>query len=293
MIAYIILIAAVIAAVVSIYVIYKMPATVAGPASIVKPESPESPESRGSPFDASGDLLFNQDISPPYATDDIQSVDDYEFNMVFQNEGDRGLTKSTRDLLMSQYPMDWTTQPPSSSHFQEGLANYKEGFANAAVITPSSNPFMSIDGDMKPPVYTDEKDILATYVPKKPNELTTYDAADAKEIVDRIYGAKGLDVDLKKTGDNTYTIMGTRKKNAPVVYDDEVDASGSHAAASSQPVASAGETLIVPATVENYKTPDPFFTVNSKTRMGKWDYSSWTPGLERMFAPTEPQTNWY
>ena len=152
MIAYIILIAAVIAAVVSIYVIYKMPATVAGPASIVKPESPESPESRGSPFDASGDLLFNQDISPPYATDDIQSVDDYEFNMVFQNEGDRGVTKSTRDLLMSQYPMDWTTQPPSSSHFQEGLANYKEGFANAAVITPSSNPFMSIDGDMKPPV---------------------------------------------------------------------------------------------------------------------------------------------
>ena len=292
MIAYIILIAAVIAAVVSIYVIYKMPATVAGPASIVKPESPESPESRGSPFDASGDLLFNQDISPPYATDDIQSVDDYEFNMVFQNEGDRGLTKSTRDLLMSQYPMDWTTQPPSSSHFQEGLANYKEGFANAAVITPSSNPFMSIDGDMKPPVYTDEKDILATYVPKKPNELTTYDAADAKEIVDRIYGAKGLDVDLKKTGDNTYTIMGTRKKNAPVVYDDEVDASGSHAAASSQPVASAGETLVT-ANVENYKTPDPFFTVNSKTRMGKWDYSSWTPGLERMFAPTEPQTNWY
>ena len=123
--------------------------------------------------------------------------------------------------------------------------------------------------------------------------MTTYDAADAKEIVDRIYGAKGLDVDLKKTGDNTYTIMGTRKKNAPVVYDDELDASGSHAAASSQPVASAGETLIVPATVENYKTPDPFFTVNSKTRMGKWDYSSWTPGLERMFAPTEPQTNWY
>ena len=293
MIAYIILIAAVIAAVVSIYVIYKMPATVAGPASIVKPESPESPESRGSPFDASGDLLFNQDISPPYATDDIQSVDDYEFNMVFQNEGDRGVTKSTRDLLMSQYPMDWTTQPPSSSHFQEGLANYKEGFANAAVITPSSNPFMSIDGDMKPPVYKDEKDILATYVPKKPNELTTYDAADAKEIVDRIYGAKGLVADFKKTGDNTYTIMGTRKKNAPVVYDDEVDASGSHAAASSQPVASAGETLIVPATVENYKTPDPLFTVNSKTRMGKWDYSSWTPGLERMFAPTEPQTNWY
>ena len=288
MIAYIILIFAVIAAVASVYVIYYVEKK---PAPTEKPSDPKKTEG---PFDTSGNLVFNQEITPPYATDDIQSVDDYEYNMVFQNEGDRGLTKSTRDLLMSQYPMDWTTQPPSSAAFQEGLSNFKEGFAASAIATPSSNPFMSIDGDMKPPVYKDEKDILATYVPKKPNELTTYDAADAKEIVDRIYGAKGLVADFKKTGDNTYTIMTTRKKDEAIVYEGE-DASGSHAPTSSQPVVSAGETLIVPATVENYKTPDPFFTVNpsNKTRMGKWDYSSWTPGLERMFAPTEPQTNWY
>lgn len=288
MIAYIILIFAVIAAVASIYVIYhveKTPAT-------VKADTPAKANSK--PFDASGNLVFDQEISPPYATDEIQSVDDYEYNMVFQNEGDRGLTKSTRDLLMSQYPMDWTTQPPSSAAFQEGLATFKEGFTASAITTPSSNPYMSIDGDMKPPVYKDEKDILATYVPKKPNELTTYDAADAKEIVDRIYGAKGLVADFKKTGDNTYTIMSTRKKNEAIVYEGEEDASGSHAPASSEPT-SAGESVATVANVENYKTPDPFFTVNpsNKTRMGKWDYSSWTPGLERMFAPTEPQTNWY
>ena len=292
MIAYIILIAALIAAFASLYIIYHLPVTATGPAAHTHLKKTPAIIS-----DASGNLT--RDISPPYATDDIQSVDDYEFNMIFQNEGDRGITKSTRDHLMSQYPMDWTTQPPSSSHFQQGLASYKEGFANAAVTSPSSNPYMSIDGDMKPPVYKDEKDILATYVPKKPNELTTYDAADAKEIVDRIYGAKGLIADLKKTGDNTYTVMNTRKKDAPIVYEGE-DAKGtegtdasSHAPTSSQPTA--GETLIVPATVENYKTPDPFFTVNpsNKTRMGKWDYSSWTPGLERMFAPTEPQKNWY
>lgn len=291
MIVYIILIFAVIAAVASIYVIYHVEKTPAKTATVTAPA-----ESPGSPFDNSGNLVFDQEISPPYATDEIQSVDDYEYNMVFQNEGDRGLTKSTRDLLMSQYPMDWTTQPPSSAAFQEGLSNFKEGFAASAVATPSSNPFMSIDGDMKPPVYKDEKDILATYVPKKPNELTTYDAADAKEIVDRIYGAKGLVADFKKTGDNTYTIMSTRKKNEAIVYEGEegTDASGSHAPASSEPT-SAGESVATVANVENYKTPDPFFTVNpsNKTRMGKWDYSSWTPGLERMFAPTEPQTNWY
>jgi len=41
---------------------------------------------------------------------------------------------------------------------------------------------------------------------------------------------------------------------------------------------------------------DPFFTPVSqeaRTRSEKWDYTSWTPGLERSFAPTEPQTKWY
>jgi hypothetical protein len=306
MIAYIILIAAIIAAVGSVYIIYTRKDIGSTKPSDMDTKVPNTRsgsrvDASGSPFDESGNLVFDSNVVPPYATDDILSVDDYEYNMVFQNEGDRGLTKSTRDRLMSQYPMDWTTQPPSSSNFQEGLANFKEGFAASAITNPSSNPYMSIDGDMKPPVYKDEKDILATYVPKKPNELTTYDAADAKEIVDRIYGAKGLVADFKKTGDNTYTIMGTRKKDAPIVYDadgtegTQEDASGAYAPTSSQPVASAGETVVMPATVENYKSSDPFFTVNpaNKTRMGKWDYSSWTPGLERMFAPTEPQTNWY
>ena len=253
------------------------------------------------PFDSSGNLLLDIEIAPPYATDTIQSVDDYEYSMVFQNEGDRAMTKATRDMLMSQYPMDWTVQPPSSDIFQQGLAAYKESFQNPQEM-PKKNPYTAIDGSaMIPPVYTDERDILATYTPKKPNELTTYDAADAKEIVDKIYGAKGLVADFKKTGDNTYTVMGTRPVNEKVVYEGEeqpVDASGSYAPTSSQAVASAGEqegTFTVPATVDNFKVPDPFFTVNpsDRARDGKWNYASWTPGLERSFAPTEPQTHWY
>ena len=279
-------------------------ATTAPPKEVT--EKPKK-DGSGNPFDASGNLLLDVEIVPPYATDTILSVDDYEYSMVFQNEGDRAMTKATRDMLMSQYPMDWTVQPPSSDLFQQGLAAYKESFQNPQEM-PKNNPYMAIDGSlMVPPVYTDEKDILATYTPKKPNELTTYDAADAKEIVDKIYGAKGLVADFKKTGDNTYTVMGTRPVNEKVVYEgEERDASG--APTSSQAVPSAGEqvsyklpagehegTFTVPATVDNFKAPDPFFTVNpsDRARDGKWNYASWTPGLERSFAPTEPQTNWY
>lgn len=274
----------------------------AAPEPKVEEKKKKKKDISGNPFDSSGNLLLDVEIAPPYATDDILSVDDYEYSMVFQNEGDRAMTKATRDMLMSQYPMDWTVQPPSSDLFQQGLAAYKESFQNPQEM-PKKNPYTAIDGNnMIPPVYTDERDILATYTPKKPNELTTYDAADAKEIVDKIYGAKGLTADFKKTGDNTYTVMGTRPINEKVVYEGEeqpADASGSHAPTSSQAVSSAGEqeegTFTVPATVDNFKVPDPFFTVstNDRTRDGKWDYSSWTPGLERSFAPTEPQKHWY
>jgi len=258
--------------------------------------------------DSSGNVYRDDEITPPYATDSIQSVDDYEYSMVFQNEGDRAMTKSTRDLLMSQYPMDWTVQPPSSDLFQQGLASYKESFQNPREL-PSKNPYSSIDGsDMKPPVLKDENEILSKYVPKKPNELTTYDAADAKELVDKIYAAKGLRAEMKKIGENAYTVV-TSRLNEKVLYEDEVaDVSGNHATASVNAVKSMGEqpgtnlpttfgegTFEVPATVDNYKNPDPFFTVNTgeRSRDGKWNYASWTPGLERMFAPTEPQANWY
>jgi hypothetical protein len=301
MIEYIILILALIAAIGSIYIIYHMPPSQKASSVAVEPPKEDKQQHKhrrdgsGNPFDSSGNLLLDVEITPPYATDTILSVDDYEYSMVFQNEGDRAMTKATRDMLMSQYPMDWTVQPPSSDIFQQGLAAYKESFQNPQEM-PKKNPYMAIDGNnMIPPVYTDEKDILATYTPKKPNELTTYDAADAKEIVEKIYGAKGLVADFKKTGDNTYTVMGTRPVNEKVVYEDEqVDASG--APTSSQAVSSAGEgTFIVPATMDNFKMPDPFFTVNpsDRSRDGKWNYASWTPGLERSFAPTEPQTNWY
>lgn len=297
MLEYIILVGLIILIGTSIYIIYSLKNKSSTDAKTITSAVPATQPKE----DASGSLV-GKEFVPPYATDFIQSVDDYEYNMVFQNEGDRGITRATRDLLMSQYPMDWTVQPPSSDIFQQGLASYKESFTGQiqGKELPVNNPYKAIDGSsMTPPVYKDEKDILATYTPKKPNELTTYDAADAKEIIEKIYSGKGLVADYKQTGDNTFTIMSTRPKDQKIVYEDEEPSSSQgnqEAPATTQAVPSMGEgTFEVPANIENYKTPDPFYTVNpnNRTRDGKWDYSSWTPGLERMFAPTEPQTKWY
>lgn len=249
-------------------------------------------------------VLDEQMNPPPYSLDPINSVDDYEYNLVFKGEGDKAMTKATRDVLMSSYPKDWTTHPPSSELFQQGLAAYKEGFADAAAkaeeIMQKHNPYKEVDGsNMTPPdskaAEDAERDILATYVPKKPGELTTYDLDDAEEIVKRIYTAKGLVAYTKRGDNNTVTVMSTSKIDEPVVYEDEYSAKG--APTGSGAVKEAGEgTVDVPVNIINLGPTDPFFTPVSqegRTRGEKWDYTSWTPGLERAFAPTEPQTKWY
>jgi hypothetical protein len=203
------------------------------------------------------------------------------------------MTKEIRDFLMSSYPKDWSTHPPSSELFQKGLAAYKESFISSQDDSvEKKNPYKEIDGSaMKPPDYNDldeiEKEVLATYVPKKPNELTTYDAEDAKEIIDRIYKAKGLIPDVKQTEDNVFVITATR----PATSDQEEEEEQEHAVASQEAVPSSGE---IPVIVSQTQTRDRYFvSPQQRTRDEKWDYTSWTPGLERMFAPTDERRNWY
>jgi hypothetical protein len=261
------------------------------------PKSPKGIQgfeaSNGAKEDASGVIM--EETNPPYATQGINSVDDYEYNLVFRNEGDRAMTKETRDFLMSSYPKDWSTNPPSSELFQEGLAAFKESFVSSCGSTSKSNPYKEVDGsNMTPPDYNkldaQEKEVLATYVPKKPGELTTYDAEDAKEIIDRIYKAKGLIPDVKQVDENVFTIMGTRSSASS--SDADASLEPQHAVASQDAVVSSGEIAV---TITEPKVRDRFFTDlgQERTRDGKWDYTSWTPGLERMFAPTDERRNWY
>lgn len=258
--------------------------------------------------DAAQKVKMEEESEPPFTVNPIQSVDDYEYNLVFYNEGDKAITKAQRDLLMSQYPMDWSTQPPSSALFQQGAQQQqmKEAFENAGP-SPAGNPYKEVDGSSMTPPDTlsaemSERDILATYTPKKPGELTTYDAADAKELIEKIYSAKGLIPDYKEVKPNVFAVIGTRRKDEKIVYEDEeaptavgpVPSAGEKTLqAGVQGQMSSAEITVPPIASEVAAGLDPFFTAGEKTRDGKWDYTRWTPGLERMFAPNEPRTNWF
>ena len=226
-------------------------------------------------------------ITPPYDTTHITSVDDYEYNMIAMHEGERDISPATRKMLLSSYPMDWSVQPPSSAHFERGLANFKESFKNPS---PIPNIYTNINGSsMTPPDLASqeakEKEMLNTYVPKMPSELTTYDAADAKELVDKIYAAKGKVAKMKEVQPNVFSIMSVNDINPPM----EEEAQAMH-----EPNVNAGEnTIDVPSVTYSYKSMDPFFTPGEKSRNDRIDYTQWTPGLERQFAPNKTMEHWY
>jgi hypothetical protein len=236
----------------------------------------------------------------PYATSQIMGVDDYEYNMVFNNESDKELSTDLRNKLMSQYPMDWSTQPPSSSQFQQGMREMFEDAKREKVVEPDAamNPYTAItDESLLPPdtlkMEQEERKILQTYQPKHAGDLTTYNVDDAMELIKKIYEKKGEIPQVIKKKDNVYEVIGTRKKNEKIVYE-ETDGD---APMSEDPVSEAGEnTMAVPqAAVDKNSALDPFYesSTGNKSHSGRWSYRQWTPGLERMFAPTESKAEWY
>jgi len=243
-----------------------------------------------------GRVVMETTSLDPVAKGQIKKLDDYEYNMVYQNESDRELSLALKNKLMSQRPMDWSGMPPSSSQFQAGL---RESFANGSSTVPEdAQPYQDMTGDgLNPPdteaVEMEERKILQTYKPPSANELGSYNPdEDPEKMIHRLYNAKGLIPQIAhQEGTPVYEIIGVRKVGEKVLYEDE------HAPASIAPVRKAGEANIVvpPAAYDMAAAVDPFYDTSSgmsKSRMGKWDYQKWTPGLDRMFAPTNDTETW-
>jgi len=242
-----------------------------------------------------GRVIMETTSLDPVAKDAINDLEDYEYNMVYQNESDRELSQALRNKLMSQRPMDWAGLPPSSEKFQAGL---RETFQNATPLVPdSAQPYKEVNGDnMVPPdveaTEIEERKILQTYKAPSTADLGSYNPDEApEEMIKRVYNVKGLIPTIAhKDGTNVYEVTGVRKKDAKILYEDE------EAPASMGPVQHAGEAKIIvpPTAYDTAAAKDPFYdtTNGGKARIGKWDYQAWTPGLDRMFAPTNPTEKW-
>ena len=233
----------------------------------------------------------------PYTTSPINSLDQYELEAVFDNEGDRQLKKQQINQMTRRYPLDWTNYPPNASKFQSEQAKYIESFSTQSSAEALNKPYKNIGtGNLTPPDTLEmeqrEKEILTTYVPKKANDLTTYDADDAQALMEKIYKAKGLEPTVIRKEGNVFEVVSTRQVNGKIQYEDELPHTSYKGP--SKPNMAAGEAVIhvPPVATETAAGLDPFYEPTTSTRSDRTDYMQWTPGLERMFAPTYPVTDW-
>lgn len=231
----------------------------------------------------------------PYTVDPINSLDQYELEAVFNNEGDKELSQQQINQMTRRYPLDWVNYPPNASKFQSGQAKYIEGFSSKASAEDLEQSFKDIgDGNLTPPdtiaLEKQERKILATYQPKGAGDLTTYDLDDAEQLIANIYKPKGLVPEVVRKEGNVFEVVRTRSVKNEVQYEDDLP----DAPASRQPVVAAGEANIeVPAVaLETAASRDPFYEPTTSTRADRSDYTRWTPGLERMFAPTNTMSSW-
>jgi hypothetical protein len=261
-------------------------------------------------FENSENKRFNPDGSPkedqnmiiyppekPYLMNPIDDLDDYELSLVFQNQGSKTESRKQISDAMTRYPMDWVNQGPASQYFQENEEEYKKNKAQQANNPPALGFYKEINGsDMTLPdsaeQEAEEKKLLQTYKPECSKGLLEYSVDDVKTLVDKIYDKKGLIPVIERSNQapNAWEIVEVKEKNPKIIWEDEVERETER-----QKMEKRGEEVIeVPYTASDLSAGlDPFFQPRNSVRDGKFDYTQWTPGLERMFAPTYPIKYWF
>lgn len=241
---------------------------------------------------------LSQTVYPPdkpYITSQINDLDDYEYSVIFQNQGDKEASKKELNDAMSRYPLDWSTQPPDSQHFQEKRAQFIE--QSQKQVAPDTTLYNKIDGSDMTPLDTnaiddEEKKILQTYKPESSKGLLSYSLEDVKHLIDRMYNKKGLipTIEKSKQGPNVFEIVEVQSKDPHIVWEDDLEKMTDR----DRMTMRNEEIIEVPTTVTDMAAGlDPFFQPRTGVRNNKNDYTKWTPGLERMFAPTYPIKYWF
>jgi hypothetical protein len=250
--------------------------------------------------DGSPKTNLNMNVSPPdkpYLMTPIDNVDDYEISAIFQNQGSKEASKKQISDAMTRYPMDWSVQPPNSQYFQDNQASFEKQLEYDAQNPPPTDYYKEIDGSNMMPTDTlaideEEKKILQTYKPESSKGLLQYSVDDVKTLLDKIYLKKGLIpvIEKSKQGENIWEITEVKEKDPHIVWEDDLRKETQR-----EKMEKRGEEVIqVPYTASDVAAGlDPFYQARNTVRDSKNDYYQWTPGLERMFAPTYPIKSWF
>jgi len=235
-----------------------------------------------------------------YAKTPINKMDDYEYTRIFQNENSpRGeLSKTTVNSLMAKDQFDWSKLPFNS----ETRASAEEEFITGRKDDIDRDPktgvfFKNLQGaNILPPdndaLEMKEKHSLEPVKEATAENLIQHESDDIAEMVKKMYeNDPNWEPVVERVGENEYRVSELRPKPKKEHY---VDPRNDELSIER---AKAGGLISAEVEVEG-NSVDPYFDKKgvldySNDRFFEYsDFRKWTPGLERMFAPTLDTTNW-
>lgn len=246
----------------------------------------------------------SSEYETPSAQTSIDKLDDYEYSRVFQLERtsrNTPLQKETKDKLLSQRILDWANLPFNSEDRASAEKEFIAGRMEDIHQEPKSGVFfknMESTDTVFPPdeeaLKMREKAILAAYRPTEPGKHVIDNETEqvAKLVHDVYANDPNWEPVVEKTGPNSWAVKELRPKARKEQWASETP---SVTEARSQ-------GLITPqADIQIYdrQMDDPYFDKRGVVDVDNdkfWNYrefNKWTPGLERMFAPTNDVKEWY
>jgi hypothetical protein len=236
-----------------------------------------------------------------YAKTPINKLDDYEYTRIFQNESSpRGeLSKTTVNSLMAMNQFDWAKLPFNSQVRADSENEFITGRIDNVFRDPKSGVFFKdIEGlAVDPPDYENddarEKASMEGFKSESAENLSSQYIDDVAEMVKKMYeNDPNWEPIVERVGENEYRVSELRPKPRKEKY---ADSNGSEEIT----VEKAKEDGVISANIEIEGGPDPYFDKRgvidySNDRFHEYnDFKQWTPGLERMFAPTLDTNNWF
>ena len=253
---------------------------------------------------SSRSLIMN-DIDRPWDTTPINDVDDYDRTQVYETERNSrhgAMSTAVINELGNKYQMDWAQLPFNS----EAKAAQEDAFVAGRLENVYREPksgtfFKTMMGDGLFPPNTDEREqnerkILNTYKP--PQVAKNEEEAETSMIGRLVKKLFASDPDyepvVEKSGPNKWDITELIPKPKKETWADADQGTSIDSAVRSGWIPPQASMQIF-----DHQVQDPAFYragVADQDNGRFWnykDFNKFTPGLERMFAPSLSQRDWY
>lgn len=232
-------------------------------------------------------------VKPYMTTQHLQG--DYEQDVVYQNEGGHDPTREAINNARRRFPFDWSQLPPSSSLFQSQQSLFvKDPISSASPFTKET--FTNIDAEkVLPPDESKltEDDDLKMYSPENTESLRSVDQEDVQDLIDKIYGKKGLVARVAKKANNVFEIYDTREKNPKIVYEDEVPQTQASIQSNAlDAMVEPSEMLVSPTAAQEVQSGLVPWGRGETTALKRQGYNEYNPNLEGIFGPKLQWQQW-